>query len=301
MNYTIKHLQYFVAACEAESVKKAAERLNISQPSVSAAIAHLEGVFGVQLFIRHHAKGLSLTSSGRRLLGRANQLLKHAESLHQYASDLAGSLSGVLDVACFLTLAPVIMPNLIRGFQKNFPRLVVHCHEGDHGKLYRGLLKGDFEIALVYDMGPHSETEFVPILELPPYVILPPRHRLAGEDWVALEDLAEEPLVLLDLPHSRDYFMRLFYRQNLEPNIVYRTTSPDMVRGLVANGLGYALMNARIGLDRALDGRKFAAVGLSGGFEPLRMGVVRITSLGLTRAASTFMDYCQHQLPKSAV
>ena len=112
MNYTLKHLKYFVAACEEESVKRAAEKLNISQPSVSAAIAHLEGVFNVQLFIRHHARGLALTPAGRRLLGRANLLIKQAEDLHQYATDLGDSLTGQLDVGCFVTLAPIFMPPL---------------------------------------------------------------------------------------------------------------------------------------------------------------------------------------------
>ena len=57
MNYTLKHLRYFTAAAEAGSVTGASELCHVSQPSVSAAIAHLEDVFGVQLFIRHHAQG----------------------------------------------------------------------------------------------------------------------------------------------------------------------------------------------------------------------------------------------------
>ena len=57
MNFTLKHLRYFVAAGETGSVTKAAEAVHVSQPSISAAIAHLEAVFGLQLFIRHHAQG----------------------------------------------------------------------------------------------------------------------------------------------------------------------------------------------------------------------------------------------------
>jgi len=61
MIFTLKQLEYFVAAGERGSITFAAEKVNISQPSISAAITHLEAEFGVQLFIRHHAQGLSLT------------------------------------------------------------------------------------------------------------------------------------------------------------------------------------------------------------------------------------------------
>ncbi|MDX1575667.1 MAG: LysR family transcriptional regulator, partial [Kiloniellales bacterium] len=79
MTYTLKQLRYFAAAGETGSVTKAAALVHVSQPSISAAIAHLEQVFGLQLFIRHHAHGLSLTPAGRRLLGEAKRLLDQAE------------------------------------------------------------------------------------------------------------------------------------------------------------------------------------------------------------------------------
>ena len=71
MRYTLKQLQYFVAAAETGSVKLAAQQIPISQPSVSSAISQLEREFDVQLFLRHHAQGLSLTAAGRRMLREA--------------------------------------------------------------------------------------------------------------------------------------------------------------------------------------------------------------------------------------
>lgn len=71
MRFTLRQLEYFIAAGETKSITLAAERINISQPSISIAISHLEQEFGVQLFIRHHAQGLSLTPAGRALLQEA--------------------------------------------------------------------------------------------------------------------------------------------------------------------------------------------------------------------------------------
>ena len=75
MNYTLKQIAYFAAAAEAGNVSAAAARLNVSQPSISAAIAALETEFGVTLFQRRHAKGVDLTPAGQRLFAAARALL----------------------------------------------------------------------------------------------------------------------------------------------------------------------------------------------------------------------------------
>ena len=293
IKFSLKQLRYFVAAGQTQSVTKAAELCFVSQPSISAAVAHLEGIFGVQLFIRHHAQGLSLTPSGRRLMAQAAQLLKQAENLHQYATDLGQTLSGRLDVGCFLTLAPILMPDLIKAFKGDNPELEINCREGDHEQLLAGLRDGAYELAFVYDLETGDDVSFLPLAEFPPYAILPSDHRLAKRKRVKLSDLIEEPLVLLDLPHSRNYFARIFHDLKLSPKIAHRTPSPNMVRSLVANGFGYALLNVRPTFDKAMDGKSFAAVSLSEALPPLRMGIARIGSLQLTKAAEAFAQFSQ--------
>jgi DNA-binding transcriptional LysR family regulator len=78
LRYSLRQLRYFVATAEALSFTGASKVLHISQPSISTAIAELEESFGVQLFIRHHASGLSLTQAGREMLGKSRDLLKNA-------------------------------------------------------------------------------------------------------------------------------------------------------------------------------------------------------------------------------
>ncbi|HTI02871.1 MAG TPA: LysR family transcriptional regulator, partial [Acidisoma sp.] len=116
MRYTLRQLQYFVAAAEAGSITLGSEKISISQPSISAAISTLEREFGVQLFIRHHAQGLSLTPAGRRLLVEAKQLLQQAQSLYAVASEAAETVAGPLSVGCMVTMAPMVMPELAHGF-----------------------------------------------------------------------------------------------------------------------------------------------------------------------------------------
>ncbi len=305
MNYTLKHLRYFVATGETGSVTKAAEQVHVSQPSISAAIAHLEAVFGLQLFIRHHAQGLSLTPSGRRIFGESKRLLNQAEGLHQYASELGESLTGQLDVGCFTTLAPILMPSLIKDFCTRYPEVRVRCHEIHQEELLDGLLHGRFEVALAYDLHLTADFDFDPIASFPPYAIVPPDHPLANRKRVSIKALIEEPMILLDLPHSREYFQSIFLSLGLEPKIEHRSASPHMVRGLVANGFGYSLLNAPLSNDQALDGRHFAAIPLSDKIRPLSLGIVRPAQSRHTRATAAFAEHChetwaRRQFPRHA-
>ena len=111
MKFTLRQIEYFIAAAESGSVALAAQRANISAPSVSTAIAHLEQEFGVQLFVRHHAQGLSLTSAGRGLLREARQGLRQMEGLYA-AATADGQLRGTLNVGCLVTVAPMVLPAL---------------------------------------------------------------------------------------------------------------------------------------------------------------------------------------------
>jgi DNA-binding transcriptional LysR family regulator len=133
---------------------------------------------------------------------------------------------------------------------------------------------------------------FDAVASFPPYAILAPDHRLAKRGKLSIAELIEEPMILLDLPHSREYFRSIFLTLGLEPRIEHRTASPHMVRGLVANGFGYSLLNARLEHDRALDGKPFCAVPLSDKVQPLKVGIVTPANGTPTRAAAAFAEHC---------
>ena len=296
MNYTLKHLRYFTAAAEAGSVTGAAELCHVSQPSVSAAIAHLEDVFGVQLFIRHHAQGLALTPAGRRLNSSARDLLAHAAELAQDAAGLAEGLEGELDVGCFVTFAPFVLPGLLRVLAGEHPLIRVRPHEDDLKALPEGLRRGRYEIAVTYDLNLPQDIAFEPLVVVPVHVLLPGSHRLARRRSVKLTELAEEPLVLLALPESRNHFLSVFAEAGFEPRIAYETSSFEMVRGLVANGYGYGLMHSRAPHNRALDGSPLACVPLSEPKREMHMGLARLETTRQTRMGLAFAETCRRHL-----
>ena len=145
MRYTFRQLEYFIAAGETGSITLASERISISQPSISTAIAHLERELGVQLFIRHHAQGLSLTSAGRSLLREAKRIIEQADALHAVASEAVGQIRGQLAVGCLVTLAPMVMPELSLSFTSAFPATRIRQIENNQERLLEGLQRAEID------------------------------------------------------------------------------------------------------------------------------------------------------------
>jgi DNA-binding transcriptional LysR family regulator len=296
MQFTLKHLRYFVAAAERGSVTAAARAIHVSQPSISEAIAHLEAVFDLQLFLRHHAQGLSLTPAGQRLLLEARSLLAHADDLQQSARGLADALAGELDVGCFITFASLLMPGLLGAFAARFPDIKVRLHEDHTEALLASLRSGRFDLAVTYDLNIGADLDFEPLAEVPFHVVLPTRHRLARRPAVSLRDLADQPLVLLSLPQSRDYFLSIFYGLGLQPHVAHETPSFEMVRGLVANGHGYSVMHSRPVSEQALDGMRLVYRPVSEKIRPTQLGLARRKDARPRRMATAFAEFCREFL-----
>ncbi len=293
MRFTFRQIEYFVAAGETGSITLAAERTNISQPSISSAISQLEAELGVQLFIRHHAQGLSLTPAGKRLLRDAKSLLTQALNLYDSVSDVTAEIRGTLSVGCMVTMAPMILPELCYSFCASFPRTTITQTVSHHEALIEGLRHAEIDMALLYDLDIPKDIIFQPLVSLPPYVQLCETHPLANHSRISLNELVTEPMILLDLPLSREYFLQFFSDQGLKPLISFRTPYPDLLRTMVANGHGYSLANVRPKADLALDGRRLVRVPLAGRHRPMQIGVACFEGLRPTKLAQAFENHCR--------
>lgn len=301
MRFTLRQLEYFVATCDAGSVTEAAQSIPVSQSSVSAAIAQLELALGVQLLIRHHAQGVSPSPEGRQFLLRARELLRQADELERFASELTHDLSGSLDVGCLVTLAPLVMPRLCQDFRVQHPAVTLELAEAGHDDLLSGLRSGKVTLALTYDFVIEPDIAFEELVALPPYAVLAADHPLAARASVSMADLQPEPFVLLDLPYSREYFRSLFRAEGVEPWITQRSTQPEVIRTLVGNGYGYTIVNARPRMDRALDGQPLVSVPIEGAPRPMVMGMATLAAMRQTRLATAFLEHCRRAIGPSAI
>ena len=293
MQLSLRALRYFVAAADAASVTAAAGRMRVSQPSISAAIAQLEAELGVQLFVRHHARGLSLTAAGERFLAQARGLLAHAREVEQFADSMGDTQRGEVNAACFITLAPFLLPGLLAEFASQHPQISVQVEEANQAEVLDLLTSGRCEVALTYAYGLSEDFEAEVLAELPPRVILAEDHPLARRRSLHIADLANEPMILLDLPHTRDYFRSLFRTAGIEPRIAYRTRSYEMVRALAARGLGFGILNAIPRLPWTYDGHKVLAVPFAEELPKVYVVSLRLRRLVTRASVRTFTDFAR--------
>lgn len=299
VRFTLRQLEYLVAVGDCGSVTLAAERLNVSAPSVSTAIAQLEAEFGLPLFVRRHAHGMSATQAGRELIAEAAGVLAAAGRLTDVANRHTGLVRGPLNVGCLLTFAQIVLPQLRRSFAGVHPEVAFRQFERHQAGLIEGLREAKLDVALTYDLAIPADLEFTELATLPPFALFAADHPLASRASVAPAELAALPLILLDLPLSADYFLSVFERAGQRPRIAERTQDMAVMQSLVANGFGYSIANVRPLSELAPDGGRLAFVPLAGPVQPLRMGLL---SAGGGQAALTvraFVDHARAVLPRT--
>lgn len=296
VRFTLRQLEYLVAVGEAGSITIAAERVGVSAPSISVAIGQIEKQLGLVLFVRRHAQGVSLTQSGRQVIEQARVILSEAERMTEIAGTISGVVRGTLHVGCLLTFAQVILPRLRRGFVERYPEVIFRQSEGHQDALFDALRRAETDIALTYDLNIPDDLVFQPLASLPAHVMLPADHPLAGRAGVSLQELAPFPMVLLDLPHSADYFLSGFREADVKPVIAERTADIQVLRSLVANGFGYSIANLRPLSDRSPDGLPLKIVPLVQGLRPMRLGLLQVEGAGQVQTVRAFAAHVAQSL-----
>ena len=291
--FTLRQLEYFVAVGEECSIVRASQRINVSPPSISAAISHLEREFSIQLFIRRHACGMELTPGGRRFFEAAKRILDDAGGLQDIANEISGIVKGTIKIGCLVTIAPLLMPSLRKSFENEFPGTSVAQFDGHQLEIVEMLESAKADAVLTYDLDIPIGIEFSPFANLPPYILLAANHHLATRSSIELEEIAPEPMVLLDIPLSREYFLSVFQEEGLKPHVAERAGSVPVMLSLVANGYGYGLLNIKLNNYKAPDGGLLAPVALAGRFRPMVPGLATMRGIAKTKILESLEAHCR--------
>ena len=291
LRFTFRQLEYLVAVGDLGSILLASQRVNVSSPSISAAITHIEAELGVQIFVRHHAQGLSLTPGGRQIYNGAKRILDNARALGDLASEIADTARGPIGVGSLITVAPLISASIRRSFEAEYPDADVTLREGHQVDLLHMLGRAEIDVAITYDLEIPEDVFFEPMSSLPPFVMLPQQHFLASRDALKLADLAEEPMVLLDIPLTRDYFLSMFQTAGIKPMVSERTSDMSVARSLVANGFGFGLINMRMKTTVSPDGEPLVFLPIEGEHRPMVLGLATKLSAYRSRIVAAF---CEH-------
>jgi len=291
LRFTLRQLEYLVAVGMTGTIATASKKINVSSPSISAAIGQLEAEFGIQIFVRHHARGLSLTPGGRRFFNEAKLILDNASSLDNLASDITTSTRGSISIGVFSTIASLLSASVRRSFEKKFPDASVILREGNQTDLLRMLGRAEIDVAITYDLEIPRDISFCPLVSLPPFVMLKHNHSLTRKKEIFLHDLEDERMILLDLPLSKEYFLSIFHSAGIKPHIVELTSQLSVARSLAANGFGFSLINMKTKTKNAPDGEKLAFLPLSGDLRPMVLGVITKQTEHSSRIVQAFLEH----------
>jgi DNA-binding transcriptional LysR family regulator len=256
--FTIRQLEYFVAAGKCGNLTEAAQLLHVSQPAITNAIAQLEYAFGQQLFQRRHGEGVTLTDAGRQAIKEARNILALVEDFPSALRSSVDGPRGVVHLGCFEPFACYHLPGLLSALTRNLPEIAVEFSLMTQKELHDALQIGQIELAVSYDSGFWEDLDKLTLFRVSPYAMICADHRLAAADAVSLRELCVEPFVLIDLPESREYQLSVMRSFGAEPKVRYYCSNLEVLRGLVAHGLGVSLCVTRPVGDRSYDGSLIA-------------------------------------------
>ena len=223
----------------------------------------------------------------------ANRAYGVPRRFHQRRLPQGGATADTLAIGCYQVFAPYIVPALVARLTKLHPAIDLTVVESDQERLIASLRRGETEIALLYDFGLSADLRVENLADLIPYVLLAEGHPLAAASSIALEDLIQESLVLLDVEPSRGYFLSLFRDRRLEPQIGYSLRSLEMVRGFVGHGLGYSLLATKPANNMTYDGRALVARPLAGAVKNSRLVLASPRDRSMSAMALEFAEHCR--------
>ncbi|MFI8436033.1 LysR family transcriptional regulator [Streptomyces sp. NPDC079020] len=289
LGFSLTQLRYFVVSAELGNISEAAEKLCASQSTVSSAVMRLERQLGVQLLLRHHARGVSLTPSGRHLLREARVLLGQARNLKAQGDALAGDTAGQLDVGFLLALSPFLLPVAHRVAGERYGALRLNAHEASAEGVLKALQDGRCEMAVTYGFL-SGACRFHLLADLPVHALVADDDPMGLSGPLGLDELAVRPLVALNDPAVLRHAETLFADAGVRMPRVMTATSVETVRGLVAAGAGFALMCQRVPSTTTLDGGRVREVGLLGNPPSVSLGVAVMPDLTMSSRGGAFLD-----------
>ncbi|MFF3749803.1 hydrogen peroxide-inducible genes activator [Streptomyces sp. NPDC002018] len=241
---SLSQLRAFVAVAEQLHFRDAAAAIGMSQPALSGAVSALEDVLGVQL-VERTTRRVLLSPAGERIAVRARGVLDAVGTLLDEAEAVRAPFTGVLRLGAIPTVAPYLLPTVLRLVHERYPELDLQVHEEQTASLLDGLLAGRLDLLLLaVPLGRPGITE-LPLFDEDFVLVAPRGHEFGGRRDLPREALRELPLLLLDEGHClRDQALDICREAGRAEGVPATTTAAGLstLVQLVAGGLGVTLL-----------------------------------------------------------
>ncbi|WP_374713686.1 LysR family transcriptional regulator [Symbiobacterium terraclitae] len=239
----VQGLEAFWWIAKTGSFNRAAERLFLTQPSVTARIQALEKELGQQLFERR-PRGVRLTDAGRALLPHAERVLQDIKRARQAVLGLQNATGGTLSVGSALTTSAYLLPEILTRFKALHPAVEVLVHTGRSHQVQQLVLDDTVQVGLVHAPLPsHAEIVTYPLSEEPILLVVPPDHPVASRPEVSLDELTQESFITTDRASGYWALVEQWWAsQGFVPHITMELDSIEAAKRMVLCGLGLTLL-----------------------------------------------------------
>jgi LysR family nitrogen assimilation transcriptional regulator len=262
----VRQLRYFVCIAELGSLSAASQRLGIAQPSLSHHVKHLEEELGVELLVRS-SRGVSVTESGRILLGHAGRILNAIEFAMADLRDRAGEPRGPVSIGLPSSACNVLSVPLAEAVRQRLPKVVLRAMDSMSGHVQQWLTEGSIDVGILYDVNEVRHLRVTPLLIEDLYLIVA-RNRWphpvdddgTSEVSVTLAECERYDLILPHRTHGlRETIERFAEERGVHLNVVLEMDALTHLKSLVARGAGYSML-APAAVTDELELRKLALV-----------------------------------------
>ncbi|MFJ9520506.1 LysR substrate-binding domain-containing protein [Kitasatospora sp. NPDC101801] len=235
-------LAQFAAVARLEHVTQAAQLLGMPQPTLSRSVARLEAELGVELLARQ-GRTVRLTRAGRLLLGSVERALAELERGAETARAEADPTVGRVAFGFLHTMGSDAVPALLRGFRVEHPQVRFQLVQDHVTAMLERLRDGELDLCLVSPLPVAAELTARPLDEQRLHLAVPADHRLAGRRRIRLAEVAEDPFVAVGEGYGLRVITDGFCAEaGFSPRIAFEGEEAETLRGLVAAGLGVALL-----------------------------------------------------------
>lgn len=235
----LRQLEYFKSVCENKNFTHAAEKLHVSQPTITNSINKLEEELGVRL-LKRNTKTVSLTGEGEIFYKRVTEILSR---LHEAVSEVKNANQGVVQIGLPPMIGTYLFPHIFLKFHETYKNIEFRVLERGSYDIQKKLVDGELELGFMI-LPESSETiHTIPFVKEQLVVCLPPNHPLAHEKELDLKNLENENFILLanEYVHHRVVIDEC-KKHGFVPRIIFKSNKVETVKALVSEGVGITLM-----------------------------------------------------------
>jgi LysR family hydrogen peroxide-inducible transcriptional activator len=283
----IHQLQYFCAVARHGTFTRAALDQRVAQPSLSQQILKLEAELGARLFDRM-PRLAKLTAFGKAFLPKAEQILRDLGDAKSEILEMAGHDKGEITVGVIPTIAPYILPRVLTSFSRQHPSVAIKLLEALTVPLLDHLQDGSIDMGIVALPVPGEKIRSVELFREAMFAALPAAHPLARRKAIRLEELKEEPFLLLKEGHCfRDSTIAACRKSRVTPNVVFESGQFATILAMVSAGAGVSAVPEMA--IQPVEGCSYVRILSERGSR--RIGAIMMRQHFETRAQRVFLDH----------